>query len=267
MPVVFPAVPFLPIGRTEGSLLGAALMVIFRAITADDAYDAVDLSTLGLLFGTMVVSGYLERVDTFKYLSKLLSWRSKGGKDLICRICLISAVLSALFTNDTTCMVLTEFVLKIARQNNLPPHPFLLALASSVNIGFTATPIANPQNLVIATESAISFGKFLSSILRATILGVIANTLIPMFMFWDSLTIRKDEEDSYADFVVEESVCSYQFFPTTMSRQRGNQARYKALMRSNESEIQCVQNVSPDLRNSNASWKRRLWKSSVYQIY
>ncbi|GLT33349.1 hypothetical protein SLA2020_079470 [Shorea laevis] len=65
MLAIFPAVPFLPIGRrTAGSLFGAVLMVIFQAITADEAYDAIDLSILGLLFETMVVSGYLERAGS-----------------------------------------------------------------------------------------------------------------------------------------------------------------------------------------------------------
>ncbi|KAK7845561.1 silicon efflux transporter lsi2 [Quercus suber] len=71
---VFPAVPFLPIGRTAGSLLGAMLMVLFQVISADEAYDSIDLSILGLLFGTMVVSVYLEKADAFKYLGRLLSW-------------------------------------------------------------------------------------------------------------------------------------------------------------------------------------------------
>ncbi|GMP72299.1 hypothetical protein CsSME_00030386 [Camellia sinensis var. sinensis] len=144
---VFPAVLLLPIGRTVGSLLGAMLMVIFQVITPEQAYAAIDLPILGLLFGTMVVSVYLERADMFKYLGKLLTWKSWGAKDLLCRICLISAISSALFTNDTSCVVLTVFVLKIVRQQNLPPHHFLLALASSANIGSSATPIGNPQNL------------------------------------------------------------------------------------------------------------------------
>ncbi|OMO71799.1 Arsenical pump membrane protein, ArsB [Corchorus olitorius] len=70
---VFPAVPFLPVGRTAGSLLGAMLMVLFRVITPDQAYAAIDLPILGLLFGTMVVSVYLERADMFKYLGMLIS--------------------------------------------------------------------------------------------------------------------------------------------------------------------------------------------------
>ncbi|KAL6970962.1 Silicon efflux transporter lsi2 [Sarracenia purpurea var. burkii] len=130
----------------------------------------------------------------FKYLGKLLAWKSIGAKDLVCRICLISAISSAFFTNDiyTTCVVLTEFVLKIARQHNLPPHPFLLALASSANIGSSATPIGNPQNLVIAVGSKISFGNFLIGILPAMLVGVSLNALILLCMYWKLLSIQKD---------------------------------------------------------------------------
>ncbi|CAK8532693.1 unnamed protein product [Lathyrus sativus] len=214
---VFPAVPFLPIGRTAGSLLGAMLMVIFRVISPDEAYAAIDLPILGLLFGTMVVSVYLERADMFKYIGKLLSWKSKGPKDLLCRICLISAFSSALFTNDTSCVVLTEFILKIAKQHNLPPQPFLLALASSANIGSSATPIGNPQNLVIAVESKISFGKFLSGVLPAMLIGVVVNAMILIAMNWKLLTVHKDVEDPVAEVEAEEEVNSHQFSPATMS--------------------------------------------------
>ncbi|XP_059431368.1 silicon efflux transporter LSI2-like [Corylus avellana] len=214
---VFPAVPFLPIGRTAGSLLGAMLMVVFRVLTPDQAYAAIDLPILGLLFGTMVVSVYLEKADMFKYLENLLSWKSKGAKDLLCRICLISAISSALFTNDTSCVVLTKFVLKIARQHNLPPQPFLLALASSANIGSSATPIGNPQNLVIAVQSKISFGSFLSGILPAMLVGVVVNALILLSMYWRPLSIQKDETDAAVDIVEEVDVDSHCFLPARMS--------------------------------------------------
>lgn len=262
---VFPAVPFLPIGRTAGSLLGAMLMVIFRVITPDEAYAAIDLPILGLLFGTMVVSVYLERADMFKYIGKLLSWKSKGPKDLLCRICLISAFSSALFTNDTSCVVLTEFVLKIAKQHNLPPQPFLLALASSANIGSSATPIGNPQNLVIAVESKISFGKFLSGVLPAMLIGVVVNAMILIAMNWKLLSDRKDVEDPIAEVAAEEEVNSHQFSPATMSHYSSSQnsqelnGGYLA-----ESSIQNLRNrvisseseihrVIDSARNSNAS--------------
>lgn len=214
---VFPAVPFMPIGRTAGSLLGANLMVIFRVLTTDEAYAAIDLPILGLLFGTMVVSIYLERADMFKYLGKFMAWKSRGAKDLLCRICLVSAISSAFFTNDTCCVVLTEFVLKIARQQNLPPHPFLLALASSANIGSSATPIGNPQNLVIAVLSNITFGRFLFGIFPAMLVGVVVNVVLLLCMYWKVLSVQKDVENAEIELVSDEEVVSHRFSPATMS--------------------------------------------------
>ncbi|EYU25115.1 hypothetical protein ABFS82_06G031900 [Erythranthe guttata] len=242
---VFPSVPFLPIGRTAGSLLGAMLMVLFQVVNPDEAYAAIDLPILGLLFGTMVVSVYLERADMFKYLGKLLSYKSQGPKDLLCRICLISAISSALFTNDTSCVVLTEFVLKIARQHNLPPHPFLLALASSANIGSSATPIGNPQNLVIAVLSKITFGEFLFGIFPAMLVGVFVNALILLCMYWKLLSVQKDEEDPAPEVVAENDVDSHRFSPATMSHPTSlNSQEFESALESMKST-----NVESTLRN------------------
>nr|TKV98223.1 hypothetical protein SEVIR_9G545200v2 [Setaria viridis] len=217
---VFPTVPFMPVGRTAGSLLGAMLMVLFRVISPEDAYAAIDLPIIGLLFGTMVVSIFLERADMFKYLGNLLSWKSRGSKDLLFRVCIVSAFASALFTNDTCCVVLTEFILKVARQNNLPPQPFLLALATSSNIGSAATPIGNPQNLVIAVESGISFGQFLLGVFPAMIVGVLTNAAILLLYFWKYLSVEKDQEGGQPEgpeVVADDEVTSHRFTPARMS--------------------------------------------------
>ncbi|KAL9163301.1 hypothetical protein ABFS82_06G031900 [Erythranthe guttata] len=221
------------------------LMVLFQVVNPDEAYAAIDLPILGLLFGTMVVSVYLERADMFKYLGKLLSYKSQGPKDLLCRICLISAISSALFTNDTSCVVLTEFVLKIARQHNLPPHPFLLALASSANIGSSATPIGNPQNLVIAVLSKITFGEFLFGIFPAMLVGVFVNALILLCMYWKLLSVQKDEEDPAPEVVAENDVDSHRFSPATMSHPTSlNSQEFESALESMKST-----NVESTLRN------------------
>ncbi|XP_059433439.1 silicon efflux transporter LSI2-like [Corylus avellana] len=282
---VFPAFPFLPIGRTAGSLLGAMLMVVFRVLTPDQAYAAIDLPILGLLFGTMVVGVYLGKADMFKYLENLLSWKSKGAKDLLCRICLISAISSALFTNDTSCVVLTEFVLKIARQHNLPPQPFLLALASSANIGSSATPIGNPQNLVIAFQSKISFRSFLSGILPAMLVGVVVNALILLSMYWRLLSIQNDETDAAVDVVEEEDVDSHRFSPATMSHitSLNSQKWYSRLetinvqgspnVHGNMGHVETIRNRLSSNENEihrvpcgTLDSARMLWKSCVYLI-
>ncbi|KAJ6861651.1 hypothetical protein NC651_037656 [Populus alba x Populus x berolinensis] len=140
----------------------------------------------------------------FKDLGVLFSWKSWGAKDMLCRICIVSAISSALFTNDTACVFLTEFIIKIARENNIRPEPFLLGLASSSNIGSSATPIGNPQNLIIAIQSRISFGEFVLGLLPAVLVGVFVNALILICMFWRLLSDVKEEEDALEELIVQE---------------------------------------------------------------
>ncbi|KAG6545278.1 hypothetical protein Mapa_013391 [Marchantia paleacea] len=196
---VFPAVPCLPIGRTAGSLLGAVLMVVCQIVSPDDAFKAIDLPILALLFGTMVLSVYLERANLFKYLGGVLAWKSRGAKDLLCRVCILSGLCSAFFTNDTTCVVLTDFVLKMCKKEKLPMLPFLLALASSANIGSAATAIGNPQNLVIAVQSGISFGKFMRGVIPAVVVGIAANIVLLLLFYWKNLSSAQlDVEEAAA---------------------------------------------------------------------
>ncbi|GJN20046.1 hypothetical protein PR202_gb07369 [Eleusine coracana subsp. coracana] len=187
MLAVFPSVPFLPIGRTAGALLGAVLMIVFHVINPDDAYASIDLPILGLLFATMVVGGYLKGAGMFKHLGAVLAWRSRGGRDLLCRVCVVTALASALFTNDTCCVVLTEFVLELAAERGLPAKPFLLALATSANIGSSATPIGNPQNLVIAFNSKITFLQFFFGVVPAMLVGMGVNMVMLLCMYWKDL--------------------------------------------------------------------------------
>ncbi|XP_024533014.1 silicon efflux transporter LSI2 [Selaginella moellendorffii] len=296
---VVPVVPFLPIGRTAGSLLGACLMVVFQVLSPAEAFAAVDLPILGLLFGTMVVSVYLERADAFKYLGHALSWRSLGGKDLLCRLCLLSALCSALFTNDTTCVVLTQFVLEVCREKKLPPQPYLIALASSANIGSAATPIGNPQNLVIAVESKIAFGKFLGGVVPAMVLGLIANTLLLLAYYWKKLRgVDEDAESSDISIKLEQQRPETELLNSGLSftqEQRSQQQDHRQEPKQQDSSYQtpdlegqaadtpdlgksvAASTSTPDgqlrqeagappLPRSSSSFRKKVWKVSVYLV-
>ena len=132
----------------------------------------------------------------FEYLGKALSWKTQGGIDLLCRVCLLAAVSSALFTNDSTCVVLTGFVLKLCREKNLDPKPYLLALACSANIGSAATPIGNPQNLVIAVSEKLGFGQFVLGMLPAVVVGLALNMAGLLLVYGRSLSLNTTEVEN-----------------------------------------------------------------------
>jgi len=57
----FPTPPFVPLGRTTATLLGAAFMVFLSVVSGDEAYALIDTNTLAFLFGMMAVKCLLEK--------------------------------------------------------------------------------------------------------------------------------------------------------------------------------------------------------------
>jgi Na+/H+ antiporter NhaD/arsenite permease-like protein len=92
---------------------------------------------------------------------------------LLAAVVLMSGLLSAFFVNDTICLMLTPLLLAVLRPLKLKPLPFLLAIALASNVGSAMTPIGNPQNMLIAIASGISFGRFLFSLAAASLGGLV----------------------------------------------------------------------------------------------
>src|SRR4029077_8758829 len=67
--------------------------------------------------------------------------------------------------NDTICLMLTPLVVAVIRRGKLPLLPYLIALATSANIGSVATLVGNPQNMIIGHFSRISFPEFSRALL------------------------------------------------------------------------------------------------------
>lgn len=176
-------VPWLPIGRTAGALLGAVLMVLCGVLTPAQAASAVDHDTLVLLLGMMLLTAYLDRAGLLDEVGErgLGDARSPGA--LLVRLSLLSGALSALLVNDTVCLFLTPVVVRTCRRHALPMTPFLMALATSANLGSSATLVGNPQNMLIGSMSGLSFLGFLGAVGPAAAVAVVVNTAL-LWLFY-----------------------------------------------------------------------------------
>jgi len=79
--------------------------------------------------------------------------------------------------------MLTPLVVAVIRRGKLPLLPFLIALATSANIGSAATLVGNPQNMIIGHFSRISFSEFSRALLPAAFVGLAINFFILRFGF------------------------------------------------------------------------------------
>jgi Na+/H+ antiporter NhaD/arsenite permease-like protein len=152
--------PFLRMNRATIALTGATALIVLGALTLEEAYAALDLDTLTLLFAMMVLNVNLRRAGFFGVVGNGVVRLAHSPRQLLALIIVASGVLSALFLNDTIVLVFTPLVLDICAMLNRRPIPYLVALVTAANIGSTATITGNPQNMIIGVASGIPFSQF-----------------------------------------------------------------------------------------------------------
>jgi Na+/H+ antiporter NhaD/arsenite permease-like protein len=183
--IAFRGLRWLPIGRTGGALAGAVGMVAVGALTPEAAWAAVDGGTISLLLGMMLITAYLERAGWFGWSAHHLVARAGTPIRLLLAVSWSAAVLSAVLVNDTVCLFLTPLVLRVVRGGKLPPGPYLIALATSANLGSAATLVGNPQNMLIGSMSHLPFGAFLRVVGPAALGGMLVHTAILLASYRD----------------------------------------------------------------------------------
>ena len=185
---------WLPIGRPAGALFGAVLMVAVGAVEPERSYVAIDHATILLLFGMMLITAHLERAGFFAWAGSLLL-RGSGGSPgaLLFGLSFLAGILSAFLVNDTVCLFVTPIVVAACRRAGLPLGPYLIALATSSNLGSVATPVGNPQNMLIGNASGLSFARFMALAGPVTLLGLGLNLLLLWAWYGRSLPARVEQ--------------------------------------------------------------------------
>jgi Na+/H+ antiporter NhaD/arsenite permease-like protein len=173
----------LPIGRPAGALLGAVLMVLIGALSPGETYAAIDNDTIVLLFGTMVLTVYLERAGFLGWLAGRIISFCSAPMTLLWAVAALSGLLSAFLVNDTVCLFLTPVVVSVCERGKLPFGPYLIALATSANIGSAATLVGNPQNMIIGSLSGFPFARFMLFAAPAAGAGLFLNLLL-LYLFY-----------------------------------------------------------------------------------
>ncbi len=165
--------PFLRLDRAAIAFCGAALMIGVGALPLARAYQAISGNTIALLFGMMLLAAGLRHAGFFTLITDLARRRANHPLALLAAIIAIAGILSAFLVNDTICVVLAPLLLDITHSLKRHPLPYLLALSASANIGSVATITGNPQDIIIASLSGISYGRFATSLAPVAIVGLL----------------------------------------------------------------------------------------------
>jgi Na+/H+ antiporter NhaD/arsenite permease-like protein len=175
-------VPGLAIDRAGVSLVGACLMVADGALPLAEAYKAVDLETLTLLLGMMIVVANLRLSGVFAQASSWIMRQARYPLALLAAVTAVAGVFSAFLVNDAICLVVAPLVLELTLSLRRNPLPYLLAVAMASNVGSTATITGNPQNMMIGSFSQIPYTQFTASLAPVALIGLVLTfVLIALF--------------------------------------------------------------------------------------
>lgn len=185
---------FLPIGRPGIALGGGLCMVVFRYILlltgqgpAFDAAKVIILEPLFLLFGLMLTTIYLEKMERGGLFDKLrdslddpVNWKRSA------KIMAMSTIGSAAVMNDSVVLIFSGVVVDLCVRHKVANSlPYLLSLATTANTGSALTMTGNPQNILIVSLAYddISWTEFLSNMVLPVTAASIINAVM-LFIYY-----------------------------------------------------------------------------------
>ena len=165
-------IPGLRLDRAGIAMAGAAFTLAVGALPAEEAYRAIDLNTLALLVGMMIVVGHLRLSGFFRLAARWALANAHSQPVLLIAIALATGVFSAFLVNDAVCLVMTPLVIELTRALRRNPVPYLIAVAMSSNVGSVATITGNPQNMIIGAISRIPYLDFAAKLTPVAAVGL-----------------------------------------------------------------------------------------------
>ncbi|MCG8545725.1 MAG: citrate transporter, partial [Alphaproteobacteria bacterium] len=98
--MMFGSVPGLKLDRSAIALIGAIVLLAAGVMNRAQAGASIDFSTIGLLFGLMIVSANFDLSGLYSALSGRFGALSIGPHAFLAIVIVLSGVMSALLTND-----------------------------------------------------------------------------------------------------------------------------------------------------------------------
>jgi hypothetical protein len=135
------------IHRTLVAIFGSMIALMFFFIMSNGETQSIaqimlhlEWSTLGLLFGMMLIVGELSHTGIFEWFAVRLLVASKGSYNiLMVLLCTLTAVASAFLDNVTTMLLVAPVTIDMCNILDVDPRPYLIGEVLLSNIGGTAT--------------------------------------------------------------------------------------------------------------------------------
>jgi di/tricarboxylate transporter len=164
-------------------LVAACAMVLLRVLTVEQAYRAVNWTTVILVGAMIPLSTAMETTGAANLMAATLVHLVGGAGPyaLLAGLFLLSAILGQLISNTATALIMIPIAIAAASEIGVSARPVLMSVAVASAAAFL-TPVATPVNLMVMGPGGYRFGDYWKLGLPLLLLFfVVATFLVPVF--------------------------------------------------------------------------------------
>jgi di/tricarboxylate transporter len=142
-------------------LSAATAMVLFRVLSAPQAYRAVSWQTVVLIGGLIPLSTAIATTGAADRIAHVLIETVGAGRPylLLTALFLLTAVLGQVISNTATVLIVLPIAVSAALDTGVSVQPVVMLVAVAGAASFL-TPIATPANLMVMGPGGYKFGDY-----------------------------------------------------------------------------------------------------------
>ncbi|MCL5095043.1 MAG: SLC13 family permease [Candidatus Marsarchaeota archaeon] len=184
----------------QAVLAGAIAVIITGQISIPAALPYINLTVIIYLIAIFILGGALTESNYIHYIFYKIFKHAKSVNKLIFLVIFSMGFSSMFLLNDTLAVIGAPVVMFFAIREKINPKLMLMSLAFAITIGSVASPIGNPQNLLIASSKLTSnpFLTFFSYLLIPTVINLFIAYIILRIFFKKEFNKKKLLHDKIA---------------------------------------------------------------------
>ncbi len=174
-----------------GAAMGGVAGFLFGLFNAQDVVGFVDLRTLGIIIGVMILVEVSRGSGLFQFIAlKAIKASGYRPRRLFVIFCLLTAFLSGIIGNITAMLIVGTLTVLTLTPLGVNPIPFLIAEVIISNVGSLMTLIGGIPPILVSSAAGLSFLEFTIFSMPFCITLVLITTNILLIIFKNEVPAR-----------------------------------------------------------------------------
>ena len=158
--VLLAALGIMPI--LKASILGGVALLVTRRITIQQAYRAIDWTVIFLIAAILPMGQAMENTGLADLIANTIAPVGSlyGPRVLISLMFISTTLLTSIFSNNATAVLMVPIAFGAARDLGVDPKPFLMAVAYAASLSFI-TPVGYQTNAMVFGPGSYQFMDYM----------------------------------------------------------------------------------------------------------